>query len=89
MKRFDRFAAYGEPLMFMVLGFLLVLCIGSMSRDFIAFMKPHILWIAVVLGVLSTIGFLLNTRYIELQRLKRQADFDAMVKRHDRLLGKK
>lgn len=82
----DKFAKYGEPLMFSVMGFILVLCIMSMVPELILLLKPYIIWIGIVLFILATVGFILNTRKIELNSAKRKADFEAMVARHDKML---
>lgn len=87
-----RFAKVGEPLMFFIIGILLALAIGSNIEPVRLGLKPHIVWIGIVLFVFATIAFVLNNRKINLDSAKRKADFEAMLKRHDEMLkpsGKK
>ena len=79
----DKISGIGEPLMWAVLvSFFPVILIyenGLLPKETILF------W-AIPAGIVATIGFFLNSRKIELDSAKRQADFEAMKKRHAKML---
>lgn len=82
----DKYAKYGEPLMFFIIGILLLLSIGSSIEPVRLGLRPYIIPVGIVLAVLATIGFVLNGRKIKQDSAKRKSDFDAMVARHDEML---
>lgn len=82
----DKYAKFGEPLMFFIIGILLLLSIGSSIEPVRLGLRPYIIPVGIVLAVLATIGFTLNNRKINQDSAKRKSDFDAMVARHDAML---
>lgn len=82
----DKFAKYGEPLMFFIIGILLALSIGSSIESVRLGLRPYIIPLGIMLAIFATVGFVLNNRKINLDSAKRKADFDAMLARHDAML---
>lgn len=85
MKQFDKFVKFGEPLMFFLVGILLALSIGSSIEPVRLGLRLYIIPIAIVLFVLATIGFVLNSRKIKLDAVQREADFEALKARHAKI----
>lgn len=86
MKQFDKFAKFGEPLMFIVLFVVLLLAFASNIEELRLWLKPNIIAVCIILGVLSLVGFILNSRKIKLDSIERKARFEAMLTRHDEML---
>lgn len=84
MKVLDKYAKYGEPLQWAVIGSAIVVCIfgGIMPR-----------WAILTWGVcafiVATIGFFLNDRQIEIQHEARRKEFEKMLAQQELIARRK
>jgi uncharacterized membrane protein len=81
---FDKLAKYGEGMLWLVLASMFpVIAIWNGNH----MPKGSILYWGIPALIISTIGFFLNRRQIELDSAKWRKEFDEMNARHEKMLA--
>jgi hypothetical protein len=81
----DKASRYGEPMMWVVL--ISVFPVMGLW-EYVAMPRGAILYWAIPALIITTIGFLLNIRYIDLQTERRKQYLATLDKRHKEVLNK-